>query len=156
MKNAIFFFVLSLGVVACNGTKKFSSEFMYPAESEISLRKGPCFGQCPVYEFSISATGEGTYNGKKFTERSGEHEKMFSIEETNSIFKLFESSDFFAFEDQYIANVSDLPGAWITFKHDGKEKEIYCYYDVPQELMDLIASVEALAATEGWKASTTK
>ncbi len=156
MKNALFILTLSLSIVACNSTKKMSSEYMYPAESQISLRKGPCFGQCPVFEFSIDGTGTATYNGKKFTDNSGMHAKQFSTEETNSIFKLFESSDFFSFEDEYIANVSDLPGAWISFKHKGQEKEIYAYFKVPQELVDLIASADALTATQGWKPTETE
>jgi len=44
-----------------------------PIESEsISYETGPCFGACPVYRFTVSPDGTGTFEGKRFTAVTGE------------------------------------------------------------------------------------
>ncbi|WP_309086620.1 DUF6438 domain-containing protein [Chelativorans sp.] len=47
-----------------------------PAES-ITVERGPCLGECPVYRIEVSASGEGTFDGRRFTAVQGQ--RKFSI-----------------------------------------------------------------------------
>ncbi|UUY01392.1 DUF6438 domain-containing protein [Sphingomonas sp. J315] len=41
------------------------------AVTSIEYTTGPCFGACPVYRFSISSDGNGTFEGRKHTGVTG-------------------------------------------------------------------------------------
>ena len=47
----------------------------------ISIKRGACFGTCPIYLISISSDRSGTYHGKKFVEKTGTVEFKLSEDE---------------------------------------------------------------------------
>jgi hypothetical protein len=40
--------------------------------SKISYETGPCFGACPVYKVTIDSSGQGLFEGRRFTTVEGE------------------------------------------------------------------------------------
>ena len=124
--------------------------YTFDAASIINMEKTPCFGACPTFTFEINGKGEATYKGDANVDKLGNYTKVFTADETNKIFQTFVDADFWSFQDEYTGNVTDLPTTFLQFKHDGNDKRIRMYYDVPQELRDLEAQVDTLANSDGW------
>ena len=147
MKSMLMILASGLLFVGCCVSKK---NYQNDATSMIKMSKGVCFGTCPVYDITIDGTGKATYTGKRFVDKVGNFTKTFTPEETNRLFRKFEKADFFAFENEYTAEVTDLPTTFITLEHKGQSKKIKAYYGTPESLQALIAEVDAYSNTEGW------
>lgn len=147
MNIRIFFFgILILGIFAT------CREDVYDATSFIEMKKDPCFGFCPVYSVRIDGSGAAWFSGDRNVEKTGSWQRQLSREETVGLFKAFEKSGFWNFEEEYTAQVSDLPTVWLTFNHQGLTKTVKDYYGAPAELKALEALIEELAETrQGWE-----
>ncbi|MCB9283639.1 MAG: hypothetical protein H6563_06140 [Lewinellaceae bacterium] len=144
------FILLSSGLLlfGCGVSK---TVYQQESTSMIKLSRGVCFGSCPVYDFTIDGNGKATYAGKRFVDKVGTYSKTFNPEETNRLFRKFQKADFWSYQDEYYADVSDLPMNFITFEHEGRSKKIKAYYNVPESLTALMNEVDAYANTEGWE-----
>ncbi len=68
---------LFLGLAACGGTggedvpvgdmPRDPSPMDY-----VKISEGPCFGPCPVYDFTLRGDGQVTFHGNRFTRESGQ------------------------------------------------------------------------------------
>lgn len=125
-------------------------KYEYTEDSSIEIVKTPCFGSCPVYNFSIKGNGMADFNGRRFVELEGQYTRTFPADTTNYIFDTFVQADIFKFENEYTENVTDLPTTYLTFKHGGKTKKIKMYYGYPEELKALADSLQSLAFSKGW------
>lgn len=147
MNNFLLLLSSSLLLFGCCVSKK---NYQNDASSVIKMSKGVCFGTCPVYDITIDGTGKATYTGKRFVDKVGTFSKTFTAEETNLLFRKFTKAGFWEFEDEYTAEVTDLPTTFITLEHKGKMKKIKAYYGTPEALQALIDEVHAYSNTQGW------
>ena len=99
----------------------------------ISIKRGACFGTCPIYLISISSDRIATYYGKKFVERTGTVEFRLSEDEINSILEKANKINYCQLEDEYFERISDLPRTYIQIF----DKKILDYYGAPKELKEL-------------------
>ncbi|MBK7409099.1 MAG: hypothetical protein IPL49_10285 [Saprospirales bacterium] len=148
MKNMIFLFFSGMLLFGCGVSK---TVYQQEPASVIKLSRGVCFGTCPNYDLTIDGNGHATYLGKRFVDKIGTYSKTFTPEETNRLFRKFQKADFWAYQDEYYADISDLPMNFITFESEGRSKKIKAYYGVPESLQELMAEVDAYANTEGWE-----
>ena len=125
--------------------------YHYDVSCFIELKKDPCFGFCPVYSIKIDGKGNANYNGDKNVSKVGAWNQVLSPEVTNELFSAFETADFWQFEDEYTAQVTDLPTTWVTFSNGEKSKTIKDYWGAPDTLKALEAMVEEIAESDdGW------
>lgn len=120
-------------------------------DSRITMEKGACYGTCPVYSITISGTGKAEYEGRQFVDRVGTYEKQLNPREISQLFNAFECANFFDFQSEYTADISDLPTTWVTFEHRGFKRKVKDYYQAPEELKKLEKMIEDIAmSSEGW------
>lgn len=144
MKNFFVLITFVLILTACD-------PYHYEATSFIELKKEPCFGFCPVYTFKADGKGHATFHGDHNVSKEGDWTRTLTPEETNALFSAFGKSNFAAFQDEYAAEVTDLPTTWLTFHHGDLKKTIKDYYGAPDSLKALEKLVEAIAETDdGW------
>ncbi|MDY0779877.1 DUF6438 domain-containing protein [Tenacibaculum sp. IB213877] len=100
-----------------------------------SIKKTPCFGDCPVYEVTINSDGKLTYNGKEYVIEKGIREIQLSEEQFTTLKEKLTIKDFSSFKDVYDnPKITDLPSTYITYK--GKQIKIRLWTDeVPTELI---------------------
>ncbi len=132
--------------------QKCNEDYKYPEETMVKISKTACFGECPVYSFTLQGDGQATFNGKRFTELEGPHRRTYSADTTNTVFKEMIGMDLYQYESEYTDQITDLPTTYLTFQHEGREKEIKLYYGFPKELEDLANRLQELAFAEGWEA----
>lgn len=71
MKRLGLIMVLGLAVAGCARTPAPETPAPAAAVTQISYSTGPCFGACPVYAFTVQANGDGSFEGKRFTQTGG-------------------------------------------------------------------------------------
>ncbi len=145
MKNILTFLVVAVLFTACD-------PYQFDETASILLKKDPCFGVCPVYSFKVDGKGNATFSGVRNVSKIGSWKRQLTPAATNELFKAFEASNFDQFQDQYTAQVTDLPTTWVTFKTAVFEKTIKDYYGAPEALKNLEKMVEVIAEEDTeWK-----
>ena len=140
--NFILVFFLMLSNINCN-IKSLSNEFdsssnlntidleqRYPF---VKMKRTPCFGKCPYYEFVIFSNGDVLYEGFNFVEKIGKFEGEISIKKIAFIKEKLKEVEFFNFDSVYDAGVSDLPSTIIEVNLDNKKHRVKGRYRMPEK-----------------------
>ncbi len=122
----------------------------------VTLRRGPCFGSCPVYDVTLRRRGRSTWNGEMFTERIGRYRGDLDRDEFDRLAEFIERSGFFDWKDEYDpvgSTVSDGSTDVLEVRRSGKTKTVSQYStDEPPDFWVIAKLVEALAGRINWTA----
>ncbi|HET7011326.1 MAG TPA: DUF6438 domain-containing protein [Anaerolineales bacterium] len=129
-----------------------------PADFEISVERGPCFGTCPVYTMTVRADGTADYEGIRFVAAEGTRSATLDQAQVERVYDAVVLTDFFALQDRYEAQATDLPSMSITVNMNGQTKTIYHYglacnteFDpAPSALCDLETALDEIPLEQGW------
>jgi Domain of unknown function (DUF6438) len=129
-----------------------------PADFQISLERGPCFGACPVYLLTVFADGTVAYEGRQFVAVEGSHTATLSPDEVEALAQAVLEADFFELADEYTVQATDLPSITLTVIMDGRTKGVYhygvgCGTDLdtaPPGLCVLESLLERIPVDNGW------
>ena len=145
---SVFIVVFAIALFA------FSATAQDEAQVAITLERGPCFGECPVYSLTIYTDGTVVFNGERFTEVEGEHTLQIEPEVVDQLIAGFEQAGFFEWDDEYTdMSVTDLPYITTSVTHDGETKTIRRYAgdnSAPLALPYLETWVDIAAYTSQW------
>ena len=111
----------------------------------ITMKRGPCFGTCPVYSLTLYGNGTVIYEGEKFVKVTGVHIYQISQEEIKNLVNEFVRIDYFSLKDRYEASITDLPSTTTSIMIDGKTKSVYNYYGAPNELYQIEKTIDETA-----------
>lgn len=101
----------------------------------LSIRKTPCFGECPVYEVTVDKEGNVTYNGIKYVTELGERKFKLTEKEFEDLKKYLNDEEFSGYESKYDnPEIEGLSSTYITYK--GKQIQVRVWKDAPEELMN--------------------
>lgn len=145
MKNILLLF-FCISIIGCKSIQLPPAE-----EAIIIMKKTPCMGSCPEYELMIFGNRIVVIDAKQHLDIKGRYVSELSEERFEELINKFEESDFFAFEDEYTSNITDLPTTFVTFRTDGKEKKIMDYHGAPEELKALEKAVHELIVELEWE-----
>lgn len=88
MRRLVAVMLLGVAVTGCRGiipetggAAPRTASAPSDAVTAIEYEAGPCFGKCPVYSFSISREGAGTFTGLRNTQVNGERDFRLTSEE---------------------------------------------------------------------------
>lgn len=143
-----------LGAFLLLTAQQCGQDYRYSADTQVEISKTACFGQCPVYSFTLRGDGSATYNGKRFVDLEGAYQRTFAADTVNAVFEELVEADLYQYKDEYTEQVTDLPTTYLRFQHEGREKQIKLYYGFPQELEDIADRLQELAFTDGWSKRT--
>ncbi len=146
---------------ACSLVAKTPTPRTIPADFQVTIERGPCFGACPVYKLSVLADGAATYDGIQFVDVEGNQTARLTAEEVRAFADAVVEADFFHLADRYEVQITDLPSITVTVTMDGRTKSVYHYglgcgtdYDkAPASLCALEALLEAVPQAHGWVSS---
>ena len=121
----------------------------------VGLQRTPCFGRCPVYEFSMLNTGEATLKVGRFCEEAfgrameeGMHTAKVDPSAWQDVLDLAAELRFDTLASRYDnPQVTDLPASVVTI--DGKT--VFSRYGGPN-LNDLFTRIEQDIGTTDWSA----
>lgn len=134
-------------------TEKYKFENVSPSDSLFaSIRKGACFGQCPVYTLNIYNSGTVILVGKNFIEKIGTYKNKLNYEEMLAFVALAKEIEYLALDDSYDnKNVTDLPETSTSIVINKTRKKVYNRFGAPKELRSFENLFDEILKTEGWK-----
>ena len=115
-----------------------------------SMERTPCFGSCPAYKVTIMQDGSAVYEGRRFAAREGRY--IGHVDEA-TMKKLTNEADargFFAMEDKYDSQVTDLPSTIIRVHADGRDKQVIGRVGTPQAFKNMAQEVEKILVDVEW------
>ena len=122
----------------------------------IEVKRSPCYGDCPVYDFRVYSNSFAELDAQKNTNWVGAYSARLSTGKMSGIKKMFQKSEFFTLEDSYSSPATDLPTTEIYYKHKGQEKTIKVYGDGPEQLKTLIEGIVETVDDIEWKRKVTE
>lgn len=110
----------------------------------ITLQRGGCFGDCPVYALVLSGDGHVHYKGAAFVLITGEHDFTIDPETARCLVEDFRASDFWSLAPSYTAPITDNPHYAVTLEIGGQKKTVTDYVG---RAVGMPAAVTALEET---------
>lgn len=140
---------LLLLVISCNQQK------LDPGADEtlplITMEKTVCYGTCPVYQIRIYSNGMADYIGEMHVQKIGLYRKQLPAETISGLIRSFQDAGFWSLQDEYVAEITDLPTTYLSFQYQGKYKKVKDMIHAPQQLVDLENQIAAIADAPGWE-----
>jgi hypothetical protein len=105
----------------------------------VTLDKGMCFGQCPVFNGSVLGDRNVMYNGIRFTEREGMHKGTVSESDLCDIITEIRNNNIMSLDTNYRENVADAPETELRVVYAGKVRTFRWNLSTPDPLKKLEA-----------------
>ena len=117
------------------------------------LKKGPCFGTCPVYDVEIRTDGIVLLQAKNFLDKDpGSYQMQLSEEQYKSFFKMLQESGMEEADDIYDERVADASIVTMTSYMGDEPKKVIYKFSAPDKLKDIASEIETWVTNdEGWK-----
>ena len=123
----------------------------------IMLKRGGCFGLCPIYDVAVSTAGI-EFDGHAFVTALGKHTASIDGNEVRKLAKKFVAADFYSMDAEYIACVTDVSVYILSIEIDGHKKEVKDrrgrWVGMPSVISQLEDDVDTLAQTSRWIGTT--
>lgn len=133
--------------ISCSSTKEKKENKIV-----LQLKKTACYGQCPVYTFTIYEDGTCFINPKQFLTIKSFSKSSVSKTEIEDLIQQAKTIEFWKLDEVYNnKNVSDLPSAFITVNHKKQSKTIHSRIGSPKKLVEFIKNVEKTVISRDWK-----
>ena len=105
----------------------------------VTMKRGNCFGGCPVYMVSIFGDGTVIYEGKDFVKVKGKRTHKISKNKVQRLIREFQRIHYFSLKDKYTEDENGLSftdgrSTTTSIRLNGRSKEVYNYYGAPKSL----------------------
>jgi hypothetical protein len=157
---------VALGLAACAPRAAAAPEVQQPSAAPvaerpaISLERTPCFGGCPVYTISVSASGQVSFEGRAHVRRLGTASGQIPRQRVDSLLVELERAGYFGFASRYAVSepacgryVTDLPSAISAATLRGQTKRIEHDHGcggAPGALAVLEKRIDEVLGSEQW------
>jgi hypothetical protein len=126
---------------------------MTSAVRKITLKRTPCYGPCPVYEVTVSGTGEVEYSGEAHVARAGTHRWKISQRRLQRLAEAFERARYSRLEEAYTSReFTDAPGCLTSIEYeDGTSRSVDHYHGdpaAPDALTELEDEIDRIVGVE--------
>jgi len=150
--------LILLVIISCKSNKGLSSHetvtekrSMEKRDLAMSLKKGGCFGKCPVFHLNIYNNRYVEFLGKKHTDKQGTHVRNLDKETYKELVAAFEDAKFVTMEDHYDSNIPDLPLITISYNNGNQQKTVTGKRERPETVHKLQFLLEQIVELKsGW------
>jgi hypothetical protein len=144
----ISFILLALFISSCGSGKKVKGEKLDGVL--YSMKRGSCFGKCPVFDLQIMADGTAKLDAKKYNKINGKLEKKLSAEELAVLGAAFKNAELAKLDTVYPSLAEDLPLTILGQNIDGSFKKVRGNESMPDSYYTVTALMEGITRSEGW------
>lgn len=144
-------FVALAFILMASTCRPFSTKDISKMKPLVELKKGPCFGSCPVFEMIIYEGGWVSYEGERFTNRIGMHMKQIDVETFKDVMRAFEDADVWQYQNIYKAQIPDMATVTVVYHKDGNTKSIKGKDGRPAKIVELGKMLDQIAQSSGWE-----
>ena len=90
------------------------------------------------------------YKGGQFVKVEGEQTGEISDEKVRELVDSFYEAGYFSINDEYTAQITDLPTTTTSLTIDGKRKQVVNYFNAPEELEALENKIDEISNSQQW------
>ena len=153
-------------VIWVNGFARPLSQESIPPDTLITLERTICYGTCPSYRLTGSASGAVTFEGREFVRVKGISRLNITDEKVRQLIALFDDAGYFSLKDRYESEKDGCPEVWtdnpsvvVSIRMNGKSKSISHYHGCqagdgksiyPKALAVLEDKIDKIVGTERW------
>lgn len=116
-----------------------------------SIQRTPCFGQCKAYRIQVYRSGFAVYEGSSFVEKMGTHHGRVGSDTLALLLRKAQEVDFFAMQDRYDSQVTDLPSTIVQVVANGQNKKVVGRVGMPASFKAFAAYADELLFPLPWK-----
>lgn len=98
-----------------------------PADVQFSLHTGPCLGGCPVFTLTLLGDGTVLFEGRHEVLLPGRRIGHIDNTAIDVLLADFREADFFALDDEYVAEITDLWGTTLSLRVGDRVKTVLDY-----------------------------
>lgn len=154
MSTHLAFPLVAIALFACHTSKQASAtQHTFGNDRDpvfFSLSRTPCFGRCKAYTITIQRTGEATYLGNSNVDRIGTWKGTVDQATMDKLAERAAEIGFYAMQDTYDANVTDLPSTIVRVNADGNDKKVVGRYKYPPTFKAFAAYADSLLGPVQW------
>jgi len=157
MRILILLCILGVLIASCKSTKDTTQnpetfqKQVGPDDIVFMLKKGGCFGTCPIYTFRIYNNRYAEFIGKQHAHLSGTWSKVISKDSYKALKEAFKEANFSEFQDNYESNIPDLPLIKISYYSKESKKTVTGKRERPEPVHKLQFLLESIAESkDGW------
>ena len=123
--------------------------------TQVGVARSPCFGECPVYDAVIHASGLVEYTGRMYVPKLGDHRGRAEMYDFQRLAQFICQTSFWSMENYYDfrnAVVSDAPGSCVMVATAGRRKLVGNYMDAgPPELWAIAGLIDLMLQRVTWE-----
>jgi hypothetical protein len=137
-----------------------SGESVVASGPVVAVQRTACFGACPVYTISASASGKVTYEGKANVRHIGTATGQISEKQIASLLREMEDAGYFTFADRYAMSeptcrryTTDSPSVISSATFRGRTKRVehdYGCVGAPGALTLLEQKIDEVLGSRQW------
>ena len=116
----------------------------------ITLDRSTCFGKCPSYSLKVDGSGKVSYEGRKFVAVMGPQSSQITIEAIKGLVDDFLKIDYFALQDSFTSDITDVPDYTTSLTIDGKTKTVFDRDGAPSALRELEDKIDQVTNSAQW------
>lgn len=116
----------------------------------VSLSRGPCFGNCPIYEVRLQADGTAQYTGGDYAPRQGRYEGRVDPEVVEALIDRLREVGFWRMAVDRQIRVQDAPEATLTAERRGDRHRVHTNLGSP-DLTPILAAIDSVADQVDWR-----
>lgn len=102
-----------------------------------SIKKTPCYGSCPVFEFELYSDGTAVFNGIQHVERLGKYASTAPPSWFQELAQKAQTIGYFSFAEKYPPNgrtISDFPMTTTFLRTEKLQRTVANNFDAPVAL----------------------
>ena len=152
---------VSIGVPACH---RAAAQAASPTDTVITLERGACYGNCPIYRVSLHADGRVEFHGERDVAYVGNASANVAPAAVGMLLDRFEQAGFQEFEERYGRGTAacrhyaaDAPTVVLTVARGDTLKRVehdHGCVGAPPALTSLEQAVDSAAETARWTTSS--
>lgn len=117
----------------------------------VSLRRGACYGPCPIYQVTLRRDGAAIWHGEAFTPRIGDYRGQISEDDFANLADFIDRCGFHTWSDRYEIEVTDNPEDEIEVIRDGESKKVVQYAtDEPRDFWTIATLIDGICFGVEW------
>jgi hypothetical protein len=117
----------------------------------VSLRRGACYGPCPIYQVTLRRDGTATWHGDTFSQRLGDYRGEVFEEDFVKLAGFIEQSGFFEWADRYEVEVTDNPEYELEVERGDERRKVVQYAtDEPRDFWTIATLIDGLCFGIEW------
>lgn len=118
---------------------------------DVKIKKGNCFGRCPVFELAITADGQMDYRGKLFVEKTGHWKGQLPAAQLKEMHAMIAAAELADLEEQYLSGATDMAMHILEVNSSTGLQVIRGDFSLPKQVKTIIAHVDSIGNMGQWR-----